>query len=213
MRLVLLVAVWVSSVLGQRAHDHPVLKWIHDSPGGFVHPDQEIRVDPETGIPGIFATSTIPKGALLCQVPWKLIIKSDNPDESGQMCCGTVKAVAREMKKGNSSNFAPYANYLLAQPDGVVPSTWSEAGQRLLRTLVGGAVDKPKIPPEEPTEWLTGDWYGRCRGSRADKISAKAAILVLQRSDDSLMIPGKCRLPIWLMVSRLFFFFSCISFL
>ena len=193
MRLALLVVVWAGSAVGQLVHDHSVLKWIHDSPGGYVHPDQEVRVDPETGIPGVFATSFIPKGAVLCQVPWKLIIKSDVPDERGQMCCGTVKAVAREMKKGNASKFAPYVEYLLTQPDGVTPSTWSDLGQQLLRALVGGKIDKPEIPPEEPTEWLAHDWHGRCRGSRADKTSAKAAILVVQRSDDNLMIPGKSR--------------------
>jgi hypothetical protein len=197
MRLVLLVAFWASYVVGLPVHEHDVLKWIHDNPGGYVHPDQEIRLDPETGTPGVFATSFIPKGAILCQVPWKLIIQSDIPNERGQMCCGTVKAVAREMKKGNESSYAPYVNYLLSQPDGLVPSTWSESGRKLLRTLIGGRVDKPQIPPEEPTEWLAHDWHGRCRGSRADKLSAKAAILVVQRSDDNLMIPGKCCFLYW----------------
>lgn len=167
-----------------------VLEWIHETPGGYVHPDQEFRVDPDAGVSGIFATDLIPKGTVLCQVPWDIIIKSDDPDEEGQMCCGTVKSVAREMKKANQSMYAPYANYLNAQPHDDVPSAWSEKGQQLLRQLVGGTVTKPQIPPEEPTEWLAFDWYKRCRGSRADKLAAKAAMMVVQRSDDAIMVPG-----------------------
>ena len=186
----ILFALWATCVISQGVTDHGVLKWIHNSPGGHVHPDQEFRMDPVSGVSGIFATKLIPKGTILCQVPWSIIIKSDDTDEEGPMCCGTVKAVAREMKKGNNSEFAPYANYLLAQPDNDVPSAWSDLGQKLLRNLVGGKVDNTLIPPEEPTEWLSFDWYRRCRGSRADAIAAKAAMLVVQRSDDNIMIPG-----------------------
>lgn len=169
-----------------------VLEWIHESDGGYVHPDQEFRVDPESGVAGLFATDFIPKGTVLCQVPWSLIIESDDPDEEGQMCCGTVRATAREMKRGNRSAFAPYVKYLNEQSHDDVPSAWSAAGQKLLRELTGGKVKDPDIPPEEPTEWLSYDWYGRCRGKRTDALSAKAAIVVLQRSDDNLLIPGTC---------------------
>ena len=167
-----------------------VLEWIHQSKGGHVHPDQEFRVDPETGVTGLFATDMIPKGTVLCQVPWELILQSDDPNEEGQMCCGTVKAVAREMRKGNQSFYAPYVNYLNAQPHDDVPSAWSPEGQKLLRELVGGHIEKPLIPPTEPTEWLSYDWFTRCRGSRADALATKAALLVLQRSDDAILIPG-----------------------
>jgi len=169
-----------------------VLEWIHQAEGGYVHPNQEFRVDPESGVTGLFATKMIPKGTVLCQVPWDLIIKSDDPDEEGQMCCGTVKALAREMKKGKKSIYAPYINYLNAQSDENVPSVWSAEGQKLLRELTGGTVKNPKIPPQEPTEWLVYDWYGRCRGSRADTLTSKAAIMIVQRSDDAILIPGRC---------------------
>jgi hypothetical protein len=148
-------------------------------------------MDPESGVTGLFATTFIPKGTVLCQVPWSLIIKSDDPNEEGQMCCGTVKAVARELKRGNQSAYAPYINYLTAQSHDDVPSAWSPAGQKLMRELVGGHVKTPEIPPDEPTEWLVYDWYGRCRGSRADELGTKAAMIVLQRSDDDILIPGR----------------------
>lgn len=180
-----------AEVANNAVSDYGLLQWIDNTKGGFVHPHQEYRRDPETGVAGIFATKLIRKGEILMQVPWSIILKSDDPSEEGQMCCGTVKSLAREMRKGNASNYAPYVNFLLAQPDGEVPSAWSEHGQELFRALVGGeSVREPEIPPEEPTEWLTLDWYGRCRGSRADKLAAKAALMVVQRSDDYYMIPG-----------------------
>lgn len=178
--------------------DHGVLEWIHNSEGGYIHPDQELRVDPEIGSLGIFATKFIPKGTVLCQVPWSIVIKSDDPEEEGQMCCGTVKSVAREMKKGNESEFGPYVEYLNAQPNDDIPSAWSDMGQELFRAIAGGKVEDTLIPPEEPTEWLIYDWYGRCRGSRVDKLAAKAAMLVVQRSDDAIMIPGKYALACFL---------------
>lgn len=174
----------------EQANDYGVLNWINNTYGGYIHPDQEFRMDPETGISGMFATKLIKKGDLLMQVPWSIIIESDYPDEEGQMCCGTVKAVAREMKRGNESLFAPYANYLNAQPDNSIPSAWSDLGKKLLHDLVGHPPEDPKIPPVEPTEWLDYDWYIRCRGPRTDVVSAKAAVMVLQRSDDATMIPG-----------------------
>jgi hypothetical protein len=185
---------FASAETSSPVNDHGVFEWIHNSEGGYFHPDQEFRLDPEIGASGIFATNLIPKGTVLCQVPWSIVVKSDDPDEEGQMCCGTVKSVAREMKKSDESDYAPYARYLNNMPGDEIPSAWSEPGQELLRALVGGKVEDTDIPPEEPTEWLLYDWYGRCRGMRSDKMSAKAATLVVQRSDDNIMIPGKYHL-------------------
>jgi len=177
-----------------------VLEWIHEAEGGYVHPDQEFRVDPESGVTGLFATKMIPKGTVLCQVPWDLIIKSDDPDEEGQMCCGTVKALAREMKRGNESHYAPYINYLESQTVQNVPSAWSPEGKKLLQEVIGGTED-PEIPPTDPTSWVEDDWYGECRGSRADAVAAKAAIMIVQRSDDEILVPGRC-----------YYFFSGVKF-
>lgn len=81
---------WAGFIAAQEAHQHDVLKWIHETPGGYVHPDQEFRVDPATGLPGMFATKFIPEGTVLCQVPWKITITSDTPDDEDQnLSCGT----------------------------------------------------------------------------------------------------------------------------
>jgi hypothetical protein len=167
-----------------------IFDWIHNSEGGFYNPKQTFRRDEKTGLTGVFAKQRIEKNEVLLTVPWDLILKSDDREEEGRMCCETVASVAREMRLGEESKLAPYANYLNSQGNDQLPSAWTAAGQDLLRTIVGGVVDEPEIPPAEPTEWLTNDWYDRCEGKRRDALSAKAAVLVVQRSDDYIMIPA-----------------------
>ena len=107
------------------------------------------------------------------------------------MCCGTVRSVAKEMQLGEKSeDFGPYAAYLNAQAEGQLPSAWSPAGKKLLQDLVGGEPKGTIIPPTEPSQWLEYDWHNRCKGFPEDTLSNKAALLVVQRSDDYLMIPG-----------------------
>jgi hypothetical protein len=167
-----------------------IFDWIHNSEGGFYNPKQTFRRDEQTGLTGVFAKQRIEKNEVLLTVPWDLILKSDDQEEEGQMCCGTVASVAREMRLGDESKFAPYANYLNFQSIDQLPSAWTPAGQELLRSIVGREVDEPEIPPAEPTEWLTNDWNYRCGGKRRDALSAKAAVLVVQKSDDFIMIPA-----------------------
>jgi hypothetical protein len=167
--------------------DFGIFAWIHHSEGGFYNPKQEFRQDEKTGIAGVFAKERIEKNEVLVTVPWDRTLKSDGPEEEVQMmCCGTVAALAREMRLGDESKFAPYVNYLNSQDDDQLPSAWTPAGQELLRTIVGGEVEEPEIPPAEPTEWLSFD----CDGKSLDALSAKAAVLVVQRSEDFIMIPA-----------------------
>lgn len=191
---VLVISLATSSFAQEKPSDFGIFEWIHNSPGGYFNPKQEFRYeipgDPTT-TPGIYATQDIKKGEVLVKVPWSLLLKSDDEDEVGQMCCGTVEAVAREMKLGTDSKFAPYVQYLNAQPDGQLPSAWDKPAQDLFREIVGGpSVKNTEIPPAEPTEWLEWDWYKNCEADRSDTIAAKAALLVVQRSDDAYMIPA-----------------------
>lgn len=142
--------------------DMGVLEWIHNAEGGYFNPKQELRkIENSTQSPlGVFAVEDIEEGELLMQVPWDLIIKSNDHEEEGQMCCGTVEAVLKEMKLGEDSKFHPYPMYLRSQPDDDLPSNWSEKGKDLLYEIVGvpqgndpRTVDFDSIPPEEPIEW------------------------------------------------------------
>ena len=46
------------------------------------------------------------------------------------------------------------------------------------------------IEPRGATTWITGEWQQTCKGDPNDKVAEKAAMLVLLRSDDDIMIPG-----------------------
>jgi hypothetical protein len=94
------------------------------------------------------------------------------------------------MRKAENSDYAPYVTYLNAQSEGQLPSAWSKQGKALLQEILGGTPFDPVLPPVEPTEWLEYEWYKRCRGDRRNELAAKAALLVVQRSDDGLMIPA-----------------------
>ena len=134
----------------------------------------------------MYATKRIEAGELVTKIPWENIIKSDDPNEEGQMCCGTVRSVAREMKLGNASKYAPYAIYLKSEPPNQIPSSWSKGGQDLLMDVIANNV----IPPEDPLKWIKDEWFKRCRGDPNDKVAIEAALLVVQRADDSIMVPA-----------------------
>lgn len=149
------------SIISPPALELGVLEWIHNAEGGYFNPKQELRrIEGSTqSSAGIFAAETIEKGEVLMQVPSDLIIKS-HLEEEGQMCCGTVEAVLKEMKLGEESKYHPYVMYLRSQPHDDLPSAWSEKGKELLYEIVGEERGKdPRtsgfdcIPPEEPIEW------------------------------------------------------------
>lgn len=141
--------------------DMGILDWIHNAEGGYFNPKQELRtIDSTQSALGVFAVEDIEEGEVLMTVPWDLIIQSDDKDEEGLMCCGTVAAVLREMKLGEKSKYHPYPEYLKAQPDNDLPSNWSEKGKDLLYAIIGvpqgndpRTSDFDSIPPEEPVEW------------------------------------------------------------
>ncbi|KAG7368315.1 spermidine synthase [Nitzschia inconspicua] len=164
-----------------------IFNWISGSTEGWITPKQDVRreVPGDFNSPlGVYATKRIEKGEVIARIPWDNIIKSDIPNEDGQLCCGTVTAIAREMKLGNRSKYAPYAVYLNGEADSQIPSAWSEPGKALLKEVLGDG-----LPPDDPDDWIN-DWVRRCKGDPSDKIARKAALLVVQRSDDSIMIPA-----------------------
>ncbi|KAL3914815.1 MAG: hypothetical protein SGILL_005941 [Bacillariaceae sp.] len=165
-----------------------IFNWISGSTGGYITPKQELRraVPGDTSTPlGVYAKKPIQAGEVIARIPWQTIIKSSDPEDEGQMACGLVRAVAREMKLGERSDYAPYAVYLNSEPYGQIPSAWSDPGKKLLVDVL-----QDHLYPDAPVAWITEDWYGRCGGDPRDKISTKAAMLVVQRSDDEIMIPA-----------------------
>ena len=83
--------------------DFGLFEWIQDGPDGYFNPKQEYRYETpgdSSTVPGMYAAEVIKAGEILLRVPWDRILFSDDPDEDGQLCCGTVRALAREMGEG-----------------------------------------------------------------------------------------------------------------
>ena len=163
-----------------------MVEWVTGK-GGVFNPKQEYRrVDPtDPNSPfGIFARERIEMGQVLYSVPWKCIIHGKPGRYTDGLHCGTVRVLIEELKKGNSSKYAPYVNYLLSQPHGQVPSAWSDVGKDLLEEISG----YDQLPPSEPVLWLDKDWKVECDGSD-DPFEQNAAMLVLSRAEDELMVP------------------------
>ncbi|KAG7339654.1 spermine/spermidine synthase domain containing protein [Nitzschia inconspicua] len=180
--------------------ERKLTEWLNSLPGGYFNPKQEIRPVPTENesdevFYGVFAKEPISKGELLNQVPWDYILNDEEDDPSlaeqdesdGSLRCGTARNLAYEMRNVEQSKFGPYIRYLLNQPKGVLPSAWSKKGKDMLQEMLGGAAQK--IPPLEATTWLDDDWIQSCHADPSDDIGAHAAMQVVSRADDDLLIP------------------------
>ena len=186
------VAVVLSTTVSVCRADHdPEMKelmhWFQGRKDTEFNPNQEIRrVDPDdpASMLGVFATADIAKGEVLVSIPWDTLIHSgETVTDPDPLTCGTVRNLANEMRKGDDSKFAPYTKYLMSQKVGQLPSAWSKEGKLLFKEVLG-----EELPPADPVSWLEEDWRQDCQGS-TDPLDEQAALLVVSRSEDDLMLP------------------------
>ena len=186
-----------------------IYAWVDAAPDGFVTPKQSVSrmVESDKDTPLIvIATEDIAKDELLVQTPWSHIIHSysDTLDDEKGWYCGTAQKLADEMEKGADSFYAPYVTYLNDEPDGQLPTQYSEKAKQLLTAVVGWHTDEvnrspafersdaysQRLMPTDITDGLDTHWFGICMADRDDAIGAKAASLVIQRADDFILIPA-----------------------
>ena len=172
-----------------------LMEWFEQQANVFNHKQHVRREnpgDPSSAI-GVFAAEDISEGEILFSLPWDAMINdqrpagtndSDAPDE-GAIECNTVRNLIDEMKLGNESKYSPYVEYLMNQRPGQLPSAWSTEGKSLLFEVLGGT---NTLPPKHPYQWISDDWYRGCNGG-SDPLEENAAMLVVQRAEDDLMIP------------------------
>lgn len=198
--LALIVLTWdchvayADSIHGvDEKHAAALISWLQAS-GGFFHPHLEMRRrDPSdpTSYFGMYAKAPIAEGEVMIRVPKSMILDSgeDEPEITSALVCGTVRNLIEQLKLKDKSDYAPYVNYLLdTQPPGQIPSAWSDEGKKLLKSILDGdSQDDVELPPALPFSWLD-DWYGDCNGNK-DPLEEYAALLVIQRSWDDLLIP------------------------
>lgn len=179
-----------------RGLDHGVLSWIASQKGGYYNPKQILDQN-EDGLIGVFATEDIAQGEVLCRVPWKWVIlsKEQAPDEDDQFSCSLVRELQRQFQLGENSRFAPYIKYLQHQAKPNLPSAWSLAAQELIVGAVLGQSREANnmhdaivdFAPDGLTGWLQEAWREECQGTEEGD---QAALVVLTRSDDAILIPG-----------------------
>ena len=170
-----------------------------DSRGKKANPSvtaaAENEIDTSSNL-AVFAAADISEGEVLLVVPWNSIIHAGHTlEDPPPLVCETVRNLAKEMRKGSESDFAPYVNYLRTQKVGQIPSAWSHGGKQLLHRVLGRSIDqesgrarRERLPPKSPTARLEVDWRQDCNGS-SDPIDEQAAQLVIQRAEDDLMMP------------------------
>mmetsp|Transcript_11539 Transcript_11539/g.13218 ORF Transcript_11539/g.13218 Transcript_11539/m.13218 type:complete len:1224 (+) Transcript_11539:116-3787(+) len=169
------------------------IEWLI-SKGGIFHKNLEIRhadpTDPDSHF-GMFAKDDIYEDEVLIEIPRDcLITAGDDTGDYGGLWCPTAYNLIKEMRKGDDSAFAPYVKYLSAQSYGQLPSDWSDEGQSLFLDLVNQNDDDDSndLRPAEPTNWLRYEWHRECGGSN-DPFEQNAALMLIQRGWDDIMIP------------------------
>ena len=157
-----------------------LVDWIV-SKGGYFNPKQEFLSSNQ-----VYATERIERDEVLYSAPWDCILRDEKSRHlySDGLHCANAHFLIQELKKGNESIYAPYTQYLELLPKYEVPSAWSEAGKDLLELICGYG----QLPPKNPVSWLITDWRLYCRGS-TDEFDDTAAMLVLSRGDEGLMVP------------------------
>lgn len=110
----------------------------------------------------------------------------EDVDNSGM--CTVATRLLNELKLGDSSHMAPWVAYALSSPTGLLPSSWSPAGKKLLLEVI------QDMPPYSSYDWITNDWYHTCAGpdgqqSVLDEVDLHAYMIALQRRYDEIFIP------------------------
>jgi len=173
-------------------HGELLIQWLH-SRGGFVNQKIEIRrANPSepTSRFGLFAKEELAKKERILEVPRNMFITGEpDEDEDHEINCSLVRNLIREMRLGNDSEFAPWVNYLVAEPSEQLPSAWSDEGKRLLRTILEKhTIDLNPLRPIDPVGWDEA-WYNECGGSRDDPFALNAALITQQRGYNRILIP------------------------
>jgi len=179
-----------------------LIEWLRAN-GAYINEKLEVKhvVPNDPSSPrGVFATKDMDIGETLCSIPSPLILKprkelieglpSDYED------CGAANAV---MEAISGDEITPYGQYLLQQPNGYIPSFWSEAGKDLLVEMLKSKSSEPltasptgldhdELPPHGVQLFLDG-WEKWCGGDIDNQLYVKAVMLREARADYKYMIP------------------------
>jgi hypothetical protein len=181
-------------------HAQSLLKWLNEE-GGYFNPKVEMRrLDPSdpSSVFGMFVNENVSNEELLFRIPRNMILNSGDETHpiiagtiNSPLTCSTARNLAEQLRLKDESKYAPYVNYLLdTQSPDTIPSAWSDSAQSLFERVLGNSeedIDVLQLLGGDPFLWLE-EWYESCNGSD-DPIDEYAALLVIQRSWDDMLIP------------------------
>lgn len=127
------------------------VQWVQ-SKGGIINPKIEFRTEDRhdpSSLFGIFARRGIEKGEVLLAIPWDCILGRAMNEDYFIGDCNVVERVVKELNEGEESPYAPYVASLketLRRHSGLIPSSWSNAGKKLLLQVSNGH----ELPPADP---------------------------------------------------------------
>ena len=188
-----------------------LIEWITNN-GGIVHKNARIGLDPTGQYRGVFVRNIkeeggteeggtsdgIKAGEIISEIPWEIIIKPKEYDNSVYWNCEALRELYRQFILGDESKYAPYVNYLKNQPQGRIPSEWTEGGKKLLKTILDHKLgsngeednedDWSGLPPTSHLRDFKESWIEGCNGD--DTPLARAAVYQFtSRDEDTLMVP------------------------
>eukprot|EP00548_Thalassiothrix_antarctica_P015362 CAMPEP_0194175700 /NCGR_PEP_ID=MMETSP0154-20130528/9699_1 /TAXON_ID=1049557 /ORGANISM="Thalassiothrix antarctica, Strain L6-D1" /LENGTH=997 /DNA_ID=CAMNT_0038889599 /DNA_START=61 /DNA_END=3055 /DNA_ORIENTATION=- len=184
-----------------------LISWLRDGGGKFHDSLQIRREDPSdpTSRYGMFATEDIAEDEILIRLQrHQLLTEGKFKGElewfqDGTIWCPTAYNLIYQMRDlgPEKSKFGPYIEYLLTQEQGQLPSHWSSKGKRLLLEVLAQNNNYhhshtnhlDDLRPSYPVEYVHEDWVVGCRGSATDRFEQHAALMLLQRGWDDIMIP------------------------
>lgn len=180
--------------IGDEIYSEALITWMR-AMNGFFNPKLEMRLsnpnDPDSKF-GMYAKDNIKVDEVIIRVPTNMILNGVEKDAKGPegeyLECPTIRNLIKELNLRDESIYAPYVNYLReTQPPGVLPSAWSKAGQELLHRVISDKRGVQVLPPDYPASWIE-DYHEDCGGTD-DPLEEYAALLVIQRSWDDLLVP------------------------
>ena len=179
-----------------------MIDWVNSN-GGSLNEKIEIRrLNPsDSSSPmGVFAKERLEQEEIIMIIPTSLYLnvwdEAINMDElesvqafeaNNSNLCKLTHKLAKEMKLGEKSQFAPYIAYLKTQREGQLPALWAEEARDLLRSI--------SQPESQIVDWIKDNFQKKGCISE-DSFEVQMLALVLQRSFDAAMI------PLWDMVNH-----------
>eukprot|EP00588_Corethron_pennatum_P010730 CAMPEP_0194280678 /NCGR_PEP_ID=MMETSP0169-20130528/18302_1 /TAXON_ID=218684 /ORGANISM="Corethron pennatum, Strain L29A3" /LENGTH=371 /DNA_ID=CAMNT_0039025485 /DNA_START=21 /DNA_END=1136 /DNA_ORIENTATION=+ len=180
-------------------HVESIIEWVRGK-GGFFNPNIEIRrvdrSDP-TSRYGMFANGNLEHKERLFHIPRECLVTESSGDDDAfdeeeeeedfPLNCRTARNLIEEMRESDASARTPFVNYLLAEPWSHLPSSWSVGGKKTLGNMLKKYTKTP-LPPQNFDMWTNYYWRQQCKGS-TDPFEENAALIVVQRSWDDVLIP------------------------